>query len=194
MLLNPTVIVEVLSPSTEAFDRGRSFAVIGPRCQRSSTLSWSRKTSRWWSIITDKRMARGPCTRGKASRPNCTCPALAARWRWPTWMTGWCSPPRRRCRRVWCVGCRAGVRRAMLSPAEQGVAQSCALQRSWPTHRVWASTVLARADDPESACIWRDMQGTQFAQFSAEVLRRGAAAVLPHAHQAKHIQEAPMAL
>src|SRR5262245_2347690 len=26
---------------------------------------------------------------------------------------------------------------------------------------------------------WNDMQGTQFAQFSAEVLRRGAAAVLP---------------
>jgi hypothetical protein len=35
MLLNPTVIVEVLSPSTEAFDRGRSFAALGPGCQRS---------------------------------------------------------------------------------------------------------------------------------------------------------------
>src|SRR5262249_3408219 len=94
----------------------------------------------------------------------------------------------------------------MLSPAEHGVAPSCALQRSWPTHRVWASTVLARADDPESACIWRDMQGTQFAQFSAEVLRRGAAAGLPQhlpdpwlggrlgeaevlAHEAWHAQE-----
>src|ERR1700704_2713752 len=39
--------------------------------------------------------------------------------------------------------------------------------------------VPARAEDPWSAGIWRDMQGTQFTQFSTEVLRRGAAAVLP---------------
>jgi Uma2 family endonuclease len=34
VLLNPTVIVEVLSPSTEAFDRARSFAAIVPGCRR----------------------------------------------------------------------------------------------------------------------------------------------------------------
>ena len=36
-----------------------------------------------------------------------------------------------------------------------------------------------RAPDRCTHYAWRDMQGTQFAQFSAEVLRRGAAAVLP---------------
>ena len=55
VLLNPAVIVEVLSSSTEAFDRGRSFAAIGPGCRRSPTISWSRKTSRWWSITTGRR-------------------------------------------------------------------------------------------------------------------------------------------
>src|SRR5215211_3659404 len=39
--------------------------------------------------------------------------------------------------------------------------------------------VPARAHDRCNPNAWRDMQGTQFAQFSAEVLRRGAAAVLP---------------
>ena len=37
----------------------------------------------------------------------------------------------------------------------------------------------ARAHDLCDHYTWSDMQGTQFAQFSAEVLRRGAAAVLP---------------
>src|SRR5215468_10432471 len=36
-----------------------------------------------------------------------------------------------------------------------------------------------RATAPRSADIGRRMHGTQFAQFSAEVLQRGAAAVLP---------------
>ena len=36
-----------------------------------------------------------------------------------------------------------------------------------------------RAPDRGTHYAWRDMHGTQFAQFSAEVLRRGAAAVLP---------------
>jgi len=36
-----------------------------------------------------------------------------------------------------------------------------------------------RAPDRCTHDAWRDMHGTQFAQFSAEVLRRGAAAVLP---------------
>src|SRR6516225_4306943 len=36
-----------------------------------------------------------------------------------------------------------------------------------------------RAPDRGTHDAWRDMHGTQFAQFSAEVLRRGAAAVLP---------------
>src|SRR5215475_5840429 len=39
--------------------------------------------------------------------------------------------------------------------------------------------VPARVHDRCNHDTWRDMQGTQFAQFSAEVLRRGAAAVLP---------------
>src|SRR5918999_740801 len=39
--------------------------------------------------------------------------------------------------------------------------------------------VPARAHDLCNPNAWRDMKGTQFAQFSAEVLRRGAAAVLP---------------
>jgi len=39
--------------------------------------------------------------------------------------------------------------------------------------------VPARAHDLYNHDTWRDMQGTQFAQFSAEILRRGAAAVLP---------------
>src|SRR5262249_19753197 len=37
----------------------------------------------------------------------------------------------------------------------------------------------ARTHDRCNHNAWRDMQGIQFAQFSAEVLRRGAAAVLP---------------
>src|SRR5215831_15947404 len=40
-------------------------------------------------------------------------------------------------------------------------------------------TVAARATAPWSAGIGRRMHGTQFAQFSVEVLQRGAAAVLP---------------
>ena len=36
-----------------------------------------------------------------------------------------------------------------------------------------------RAPDRGDRYTWRDMQGTQFTHFSAEVLRRGAAAVLP---------------
>ena len=36
-----------------------------------------------------------------------------------------------------------------------------------------------RAPDRGTHDAWRDMQGTRCAQFSAEVLRRGAAAVLP---------------
>src|SRR4029453_15492828 len=39
--------------------------------------------------------------------------------------------------------------------------------------------IAARAYDLCDHDTWRDMQGTQFAQFSAEVLQRGAAAVLP---------------
>src|SRR2546425_629700 len=39
--------------------------------------------------------------------------------------------------------------------------------------------VPARAHDLCHHNPWRDMKGTHFAQFSAEVLRRGAAAVLP---------------
>ena len=39
--------------------------------------------------------------------------------------------------------------------------------------------VPARAHDLCHHNTWRDMKGTHFAQFSAEVLRRGAAAVLP---------------
>jgi len=39
--------------------------------------------------------------------------------------------------------------------------------------------VPARAEDPWSTGIGRGMHGAQFTQFSTEVLRRGAAAVLP---------------
>jgi hypothetical protein len=39
--------------------------------------------------------------------------------------------------------------------------------------------IRARAHDRCNYDVWRDMKGTQFAQFSAEVLQRGAAAVLP---------------
>src|SRR2546428_13126688 len=39
--------------------------------------------------------------------------------------------------------------------------------------------VPARAHDLCHHNTWRDMKGTHFAQFSAAVLRRGAAAVLP---------------
>src|SRR5436853_5442858 len=39
--------------------------------------------------------------------------------------------------------------------------------------------VPARAHDLCHHNTWRDMKGTHFAQFSAEVLRRGAAAVFP---------------
>src|SRR5262245_34851923 len=37
----------------------------------------------------------------------------------------------------------------------------------------------ARPHDLGDHAAWRGMKGTQFTQFSAEVLRRGAAAVLP---------------
>ncbi len=47
-LLNPHVIVEVLSKSTESYDRGRSSAIIGS-CRRCGSTCWLRRTARWWS-------------------------------------------------------------------------------------------------------------------------------------------------
>jgi len=123
VLLNPRVIVEVLSPSTEAFDRGEKF-----RRYRA----WLPTLSDYVLVAQDRPLidhyhrqeeARGHCVRWKATRPPCTWRRLAARFRWPRCTNASCSRTRRRRRsRAWCIGGRARVPRALLSPAREGAA------------------------------------------------------------------------
>jgi len=72
----------------------------------------------------------------------------------------------------------AGVPRGMLSPAQQGAAHwdrtRCAIHGS-----AGHDSIRARAHDLCNHNAWRDMHGTQFAQFSAEVLQRGAGTIYP---------------
>jgi Uma2 family endonuclease len=49
-LINPSILVEVLSPSTEAYDRGAKFAAS----RRCASTSWCRRTA-WRSTTTCER-------------------------------------------------------------------------------------------------------------------------------------------
>src|ERR671933_1739012 len=73
---------------------------------------------------------------------------------------------------------RTGVPRGMLSPHGRAlhVETACGLLSTAQEGRM---PVSARAHDLCHDEAWKPMHGTRFAQFSAEVLRRGAAAVLP---------------
>ena len=56
VLLNPTVIVEVLSPSTEAIDRGDKLSPLSPPgSRRSRTTCWWRRTDRSLTITSAPR-------------------------------------------------------------------------------------------------------------------------------------------
>jgi hypothetical protein len=172
VLLNPRVIVEVLSPSTEAFDRGEKFRryrtwlptltdYILVAQDQPLVEHYHRHEEGTWTLHT----LEGLQAQLHVSSIGCTV-ALAAVYDRMVF------PPRRHRRQVWCIGCRVGVARAMLSPARA----SCVCHGR-PTAS--GQAVPARAEHPWSACIWRGMKGTQFAQFSAEVLQHGATAVLP---------------
>lgn len=54
----PTVIVEVLSPSTESFDRGASSSFTGkfPVCKSISSLMW---INTWWNVFVAKKLISG---------------------------------------------------------------------------------------------------------------------------------------
>ena len=74
-LLNPTVIVEVLSPSTEGYDRGRKFEfIVGS--SRSPIMSSSRKIARSSSTTCACPMKPGcsvtpmTCQMPRTSRPS----------------------------------------------------------------------------------------------------------------------------
>src|ERR671933_2080405 len=73
---------------------------------------------------------------------------------------------------------RTGVPRGMLSPHGRAlhVETACGMLSTAQEGRM---PVSARAHDLCHDEAWKHMHGTRFAQFSAEVLRRGAAAVLP---------------
>ena len=63
-LLNPTVLVEVLSPSTESYDAEGNPAIIG-RSNRSRNTCWSRKTN------TKRNNIAGSPTAGGCSPEFC---------------------------------------------------------------------------------------------------------------------------
>ena len=52
-ILNPTLLIEVLSPSTEAYDRGGKFAHYRKIATRA-TICWCRKTSRVLNAMCGK--------------------------------------------------------------------------------------------------------------------------------------------
>src|SRR6266446_784061 len=66
---------------------------------------------------------------------------------------------------------------ALASTGGRRASRRCCVRRGRPTASGQAGA--ARAEVPWSVGIGRGMKGTQFAQFSSEVLWRGAAAVLP---------------
>jgi Uma2 family endonuclease len=57
-LLNPALLVEVLSPSTEAYDRGRNSSNTR-RWNRFANICWSRPTECMWIFTRASRMAAG---------------------------------------------------------------------------------------------------------------------------------------
>lgn len=59
VLLNPTVIFEVLSPSTEKYDQGENSSAIALRSRAFRITCWFRRTRRASSIIIVNPMARG---------------------------------------------------------------------------------------------------------------------------------------
>ena len=79
-LLNPVVLFEVLSPSTERYDRGVKFARYAAS-RRCGTTSWSRRTKRVSSII-GARERRG-CSRSWWVRPgSLRWMPSTSRWTW----------------------------------------------------------------------------------------------------------------
>jgi Uma2 family endonuclease len=90
VLLNPTLLVEVLSPSTEGYDRGDKF----------------RRYRTWLPTLTDYVLvdqaqpaidhfhrtpgASGRCRRPSGLRTGCTSPRWAGPWPWPTCTSVWC--------------------------------------------------------------------------------------------------------
>lgn len=89
-LINPRVLVEVLSDATEAYDRGAKFAHYRSIPSLWSTCSW-RRTSDGWSTSSGLRRGSGfsPCTAARA-RGSC-CWRWGARCPWRTCTKGFSS-------------------------------------------------------------------------------------------------------
>ncbi len=88
VLLNPKLIVEVLSPSTEAFDRGRSLHGMPPISTASPIICWYPLPRHDWSILPAKRQAGGFTLPWKAWTGIWIYPVSGAAWHWPIYMNG----------------------------------------------------------------------------------------------------------
>ena len=77
-LTNPSLIIEVLSDSTERYDRGDKFA----HYRRLTSL----QTMCWWNTSPDT-VRSGSFAWRKGWRPVCHCPLWAVSSRWQTFMT-----------------------------------------------------------------------------------------------------------
>ena len=77
VLLNPTLIVEVLSPSTEAWDRGGKFEQYR---QRESLQEYLLIAQDRPHVERYARQSNGECysVRGTGWKPRCRCPPSAA--------------------------------------------------------------------------------------------------------------------
>ncbi|HZH92324.1 MAG TPA: Uma2 family endonuclease [Pyrinomonadaceae bacterium] len=58
VVLNPVVVVEVLSESTAAFDRGKNFSLTG-RSNPCANICWCRRTNMWSSTFSDRMTGTG---------------------------------------------------------------------------------------------------------------------------------------
>lgn len=89
-LLNPTLIVEVLSESTEAYDRGGKFAHYRklPSLLEYVLITQTKPTS---STTSDSRTTSGCSPKLSACPTPSTCPRSTAAWPWRKSMTRWTS-------------------------------------------------------------------------------------------------------
>ena len=59
VVLNPLLIVEVLSPSTEGYDRGKKFELYRAPCPAFASIYFYTRTGVTWSITPGKTTAVG---------------------------------------------------------------------------------------------------------------------------------------
>ena len=82
VLLNPVVLIEVVSPTTEAFDRGDKFFRCRTWLPSLSDLSWSPRRHHSWTTVSASHMVSGSCLLPAAWPAVCLLPRLPVPCTW----------------------------------------------------------------------------------------------------------------